>query len=98
MEQHTAKPSPTSNADSSALEQPANQSAASSAGRLDGRAPGDVIERIDTGALDDMAFLRARGCRCPLIAKGGLGVPFTGCNETGDRAVCAKRLIATHEA
>lgn len=99
MEQHTANPSPTSNADSSEPAQPANQSAASSAAKPDERAPADrsaiagvdVIERMDTGALADMAMLRANGCRCPLIAKGGRGVPFSGCDVTGDRVQCACR-------
>lgn len=46
---------------------------------------------MDTGALADMARLRANGCRCNLIAKGGRGVPFTGCDVTGLRGDCPKR-------
>jgi hypothetical protein len=91
MEPPTANLSLTSNADSSAPAPAANQSAASSAAKPDERAPADVIERMDTGALADMAMLRANGCRCPLIAKAGRGVPFSGCDVTGDRAQCACR-------
>lgn len=46
----------------------------------------------------DVKFLRERGCRCPLRIDTGMdkqtqrAIPATGCEVTGERIVCPKRL------
>lgn len=46
----------------------------------------------------DVTFLRERGCMCPLRIDTGSGntiqraIPATGCEVTGERVICPKRL------
>lgn len=46
----------------------------------------------------DVRFLRDRGCKCPLRIDTGKGItvqraiPATGCELTGERVICPKRL------
>lgn len=93
MEPPTANPSPTSSADSSALEPVAPRSKVSKGVRP---ASVDAVDPANTYA-EDVAFLRARGCRCALMLSDSDGpiraIPITGCDENGSRRVCPKRML-----